>query len=559
MTKCTVRRASLAVLATLLAGLTATQEARLQAQDAPATPAAPATAAVPPVPEPAPAPRTVLPAPPPAPALRTVIPAPPPAPAPRTIIPAPPPAEAAAPDAPAAAELEALVAPIALYPDPLLGQVLVAATYPLEIVQAQQWMARQPDLTGDALLEAAQKQPWDPSVQSLVAFPDVIKRLTENIGWTTDLGNAFLAQQSELMDAVQRLRLQAKQAGKLSSSEQQTVTTKQIEQRTVIEVQPVSTQVVYVPIYNPALVWGAPVYPYPMIYYPPPPRPGALFISFGVGIAVGAAIHHGGWGYGCGWGHSNVVVVNHHNTFIRNTDVQRDVHRRAGSSNWQHDAHHRGNVPYANQHVATRYGGSVRAPRQAGQAPAAPRAGGIEGASRRVGADGPRGLERSFSTDHTRGPARDTGMGGFDKERAGGPGRERGLERSFSTDRARGPARESGVGEKRERGFEQRGGVGTKRGGPSQGAGERGSTGEKRGFGEPSSGVSARGGSSGEKRERSFEQRGSSTGEKRERGGGFSARGGAGEKRGATERGGGGSAAPRGGEARRGSGAKRGR
>jgi hypothetical protein len=561
MTKRTVRPASLAVFATLLAGLTATQGARLHAQDAPATsaatatPAAPAQPALPAAPPvAAPAPRTIIAAPAAAPAPRAIIAAPAAAPAPRTIIPAPPLAGAAAPETAAAAELEALVAPVALYPDPLLGQLLVAATYPLEIIQAQQWLASNPDLKGDSLLEAVQKQPWDPSVQALVAFPDVIKRLSENISWTTDLGNAFLAQQSEVMDAVQRLRLQATQAGKLTSSEQQSVTTKQVEQRTVVEIQPTSTQIVYVPVYSPAVVWGPPVYPYPTIYYPPPPRPGALLISFGVGMAVGAAIHHGGWGYGCGWGHSNVVVVNHHNTFIRNTGVQRDVQRRGGSSSWQHDASHRGNVPYANSQVANRYGGSARAPRQAGQAPA-PRVGAFDGVSRRAGADAPRGFERGFATDRARGPARESGFGdkrdfgerggsGEKRERRGGAPDEaagergsigdkrhagerggvdgpRGLERSFDSERAREPARESGFGEKRERS----GGVSERGGGFSQ----RGSAGEKRSFSEPTGGVRERGGS----------------GEKRERSGGFSERGGGGSKRGVSERSSGGGGTPR--------------
>jgi Protein of unknown function (DUF3300) len=554
MSKRTSRPASLAVLATLLATLTATKEARVHAQDAVAVPGAPTTpaAAKPAAPEAAPAPRTILPAPPPAPAPGATAPAPPPAPAPRTIIAAPPPAGAAAPEVLAPAELEALVAPIALYPDPLLGQVLVAATYPLEIVQAQQWIAQQPALTGDALLEAAQKQPWDPSVQALVAFPDLIKRLSENVGWTTDLGNAFLAQQSELMDAVQRLRLQAKQEGKLSSGEQQTVITKQVEQRTVVEIQPVRTQVVYVPVYNPTLVWGPPLYPYPRIYYPPPPRPGAFFISFGVGVAVGAAIYHGGWGYGCGWGHSHVVVVNHHNTFIRNTDVQHDVHRHSGSSNWQHDARHRGNVPYGSERVATRYGGSVRAPRSSGQAPVAPRGGGLDGVSRRSAAgEGPRGLERSFSSDRASGSARESGVRGLDGDRAPAPARATGLERSFDTQRTRGPARESGAGDKRERGFEERGGVGVKRdargGWGGAGLGER----DKRGYSQPSSGAGWRGGSAGEKGERGVSERGAVTREKRERGGG-----GMGERSGGGEKRGGGGV--RGGDTRR-SGGKRGR
>jgi Protein of unknown function (DUF3300) len=128
-------------------------------------------------------------------------------------------------DAPklSADQLDSLVAPIALYPDPLLAQVLVASTYPLDVVQAQQWLAKNSTLKGDALVKAAEQQPWDPSVQALVSIPDALKVLNENIKWMVDLGDAFLAQQSEVMDAVQRLRAKAKDSGKLASNEQQTV------------------------------------------------------------------------------------------------------------------------------------------------------------------------------------------------------------------------------------------------------------------------------------------------------------------------------------------------
>jgi hypothetical protein len=112
-------------------------------------------------------------------------------------------------------QLNDLVAPIALYPDPLLSQILVAATYPLEVVEAYQWLQRNPGLTGPALTQAAQQQNWDASIQALVVFPDVLKRLNDDVGWTTNLGNAFLAQQQDVMDAVQRMRLSAQQAGKL--------------------------------------------------------------------------------------------------------------------------------------------------------------------------------------------------------------------------------------------------------------------------------------------------------------------------------------------------------
>src|ERR1017187_1324121 len=133
---------------------------------------------------------------------------------------APPPGQALAPD-----QLDGLVAPIALYPDPLLSQILVASTYPLELVQAWQWLQRNPGLTGPALTAAAQDQNWDPSIQALVVFPDLVKRLNQDVTGTTNLGNAFLAQQPDVMDAVQRLRQRAEQSGKLASNAQQTVST----------------------------------------------------------------------------------------------------------------------------------------------------------------------------------------------------------------------------------------------------------------------------------------------------------------------------------------------
>ena len=216
-------------------------------------------------------------------------------------------------------QLDSLVAPIALYPDPLLAQVLAASTYPLELVQLQQWLSKHSDLKGEALTAAVQKEDWDPSVQAMSAFPDLVKQLIAGIKWTTDLGNAFLAQQSDVMDAVQRMRMKAKQAGNLKSSDQQTVETKVIETKTVVVIEPASTQVVYVPSYNPVVVYGPPIYPYPAIYYPPPSYYAAgVAIAFGVGIAIGAA-YHGGWGWGCGWGRGyNNVNINVNNNYVRN-------------------------------------------------------------------------------------------------------------------------------------------------------------------------------------------------------------------------------------------------
>src|ERR1700757_988899 len=167
-------------------------------------------------------------------------------------------------------QLDSLVAPIALYPDPLLAQTLAASTYPLEIIQLQQWLEKNKNLKDKALADEVAKQSWDPSVQALAALPDVVKRLANDISWTTDLGNAFLAQQSDVMDAVQRMRKKAQDKGNLKSTEQQKVETKVVESKQVIVIEQADPQVVYVPSYNPTVVYGPPVYPYPPISYPPP-------------------------------------------------------------------------------------------------------------------------------------------------------------------------------------------------------------------------------------------------------------------------------------------------
>jgi len=298
------------------------------------------------------------------------------------------PAQAAA-SAPAAMippeQLDALVAPIALYPDPLLAQTLVASTYPLEIIQLQQWLGKNPDLKDQALADAVAKQPWDPSVQSMAAFPDVVKRLADDIAWTTDLGNAFLAQQGDVMDAVQRMRKKAQANGALESNEQQKVETQVVKQDTVIVVQSASPEIIYVPTYSPVVVYGPPVYPYPPIYYPPPPPPGAAFVAFSFGVAMGAA-----WGGSCcycGWG-GNDININVNNNFNQIN------HYGGGGGNWQHNPQHRGGAPYANTTTANKYGGAARgaAPstRQAtaSQQPAGNKAGSAGVSNRSAGGGG---------------------------------------------------------------------------------------------------------------------------------------------------------------------------
>ncbi len=304
-------------------------------------------------------------------------------------------------------QLDALVAPIALYPDNLLSQTLVASTYPLEIVQLQQWLQRNAGLVQNQtkLAEAVKKQPWDPSVQALAAMPDLVKRLSDDIQWTTDLGNAFLAQQSDVMDAVQRMRHKAQDKGSLQSNQQATVQVQTIESKEVIVIQQTNPEVVYVPSYDPVYVYGPPVYPYPAIYYPPyyGGAYAAAAISWGVGFAMGA-FWGGGWGWGCGWGHGD-VNVNWNNNFNRNSNFNNFSGNRINNGNrigngnrptqWQHNPAHRGGAPYRDRATADRFGGTSRgdslANRQRGARNQIGRQGGNLGSATRPGGVGDRG------------------------------------------------------------------------------------------------------------------------------------------------------------------------
>ena len=322
-------------------------------------------------------------------------------------------------------QLDSLAAPVALYPDPLLSQILVAATYPLELVQASQWLQQNRGLTGPALTQAAAQQNWDPSVQALVIFPDLIQRLTQDITWTTNLGNAFLAQQGDVMDAVQRLRIRAEQAGKLSSTPQQRVVTNYDGSRPIIEIVPASPEVIYVPQYDPTYIWGPPVYfGYPHWYYPHPGIAfvGGGFFGFGVGISMGTYFGGGwggwgGWGWHPGWGNRTVIV---NNTFIhRNNFNTTNINNFHGSSAWSHDSFHRQGVPYPNRGLSQQYGGGARAnlaPRnnpgpQGGFRNSAPSTGGFRDSSPNPGNNG-------FRSNAAPNP----GNGGFRSNAAPNPG-----------------------------------------------------------------------------------------------------------------------------------------
>lgn len=257
-------------------------------------------------------------------------------------------------------QLESMVAPIALYSDSLLSQVLVASTYPLELIEAQQWLEQHPNLKGTALVDAAKAQNWDPSIQALVPFQEAIKRLTSDIRWTTDLGNAFLAQQADVMSAVQRMRVRAKDSGKLTDTPQQKVVVENQDGQSAIEIQPVDPQVVYVPVYNPGYFWGAPgMYPWPGLYYP------GIGIGWGWGLGInlgfyfGGCCGWGGWGWGPGWFNHSIIVNN--NFFHRYNYAE--FHGGGafrGNGVWAHDPAHRGGAPYPGG-VASRYQGAANA------------------------------------------------------------------------------------------------------------------------------------------------------------------------------------------------------
>ena len=254
------------------------------------------------------------------------------------------------------AELDQLLAPVALYPDELLGQILMASTYPLEVVEAQRWVEDPSNarLKGDQLTAALQDKDWDPSVKSLVPFPQILVMMSNRLDWMQKLGDAFLAQQGDVMDAVQRLRQQAQAAGTLQSSPQQTVNT----QDQAITIEPANPDNVYVPVYDPTVVYGDWAYPdYPPYYFPPPP-----------GFVFGPPIWPGFW-----WG--PVIQINFYRPFWgwdrwdwrqHRIHVDRDrfdriegKHRFPAGDTWQHDPYHRRGVAYRDPRTGAKFGQPV--------------------------------------------------------------------------------------------------------------------------------------------------------------------------------------------------------
>ncbi|HSV61272.1 MAG TPA: DUF3300 domain-containing protein [Variovorax sp.] len=253
------------------------------------------------------------------------------------------------------AQIDQMMAPIALYPDSLLSQVLMASTYPADVADAAKWSKANPQQSGDAAVRAVESQPWDPSVKSLVAFPQVLQTMGDKPDWVQNLGDAFLASSKDVLDSAQRLRARARDSGNLKTTEQQTVT---VEQQ-AITIAPANPQTVYVPTYNPAVVYGTWPYPaYPPYYWYPPSMyypgyyPGAALatgIAFGIGVAAVGAL----WG-GCNWGGGDVNInVNRYNSINSNRQLN------ANQNRFQHNASNRRGVPYRDSRSQQQFGKNV--------------------------------------------------------------------------------------------------------------------------------------------------------------------------------------------------------
>jgi hypothetical protein len=271
-------------------------------------------------------------------------------------------AEQAPPEAPAPAfsveQIEQMVSPIALYPDALLTQILMASTYPLEVVQADRWAKKNASLQGEALDEALKSQQWDPSVASLTHFPTVLARMSENLDWTQDMGDAFLAQKDQVLDAVQKLRTQAYAAGNLKSGEQQKIIVEKETQ--VIKIEPAQPEVVYVPQYTTAVYAASPP---PVQYYPTvntysgSDMVAASMLSFGVGMLVGGAL----WG-DCDWDHHDVYYGHGYGGGHNDVNINvGEVNVNRGRQEWNHNPEHRAGVRYRDNATRNTYASKAAA------------------------------------------------------------------------------------------------------------------------------------------------------------------------------------------------------
>ena len=260
-------------------------------------------------------------------------------------------------------QLQQLVAPIALYPDSLVAQVLAASTFPEQVVEADRWVQAHPEMKGDALGKAVDQQPWDPSIKALTAFPAVLGNMDKNLSWTSSLGDAYFNQQQDVTDAVQAMRQRAQGAGNLKTTQQQIVT----DQDSTIAIQPASPEVVYVPAYDPWMVYGGPVVAWPGWYEYPGIWFGGPYLSFGPGFGIG---YFGGFGWGWGnWGfdwHNRYATFNHgrynsrSSTFYNRSNYARNARGGAGNRAGASARPFNGNSKAARGYAAPRGQSGVR-------------------------------------------------------------------------------------------------------------------------------------------------------------------------------------------------------
>jgi hypothetical protein len=250
------------------------------------------------------------------------------------------------------AELDQMLAPVALYPDALLSQVLMASTYPLEVVEAARWSRAHPGIQGDEAVRAVEDKDWDPSVKSLLAFPNLLARMDEQLDWTRRLGDAFLAQETQVMDTVQQLRQRAQAAGNLAPDERQRV----VADGRTIAIEAADPRVVYVPYYDPYVVYG----PWWWSAYPPvvwAPWPGYAVVRPGFWWGVGVGITTGFFFGGVDWHQRHVRVLHVNNYYVRQPVVRRGVivHRPIAPGRWEHNPSHRRGIVYRSQEVQKRF------------------------------------------------------------------------------------------------------------------------------------------------------------------------------------------------------------
>ena len=352
-------------------------------------------------------------------------------------------------------EIDQMLAPIALYPDSLLAQVLAASTYPLEIVQAARFVQQNKELKGEKLLAAAKDKHWEPSVKAMLEFPDVLLMMNEKLEWTQKLGDAFLSQQKDVMVSVQRLRQKAQESGNLKTTKEQKVV---VEKETkVIIIESANPQVVYVPAYNPVVVYGVWAYP---AYPPYPVYPygyvATAGLAFAAGVAVGAAWSgHGGWG--CGWGNNEVNInASRQNNFTKNNYNNPQKYQAKQNQNWQHNPENRKGAQYKNQATAQKYGQQGSG---AGARPSTSEARGYGGGAGGTGGGKPQ------TSDASRGGGKESALSGSGKGGSERASSNRGQESMGSASRSTGSKGGSGSGgASRSSGGASRSGGGGKKG-----------------------------------------------------------------------------------------------